>query len=251
MDYMNEYGFSGVDLDWEYPGDETRGGRKLLDTRNFTVLVNEMRAEYGTSKGISLTLAPDYWYLRWFDAKAMESSVDFFGFMAYDLHGSWDADVLTLGKLVRGQADIREIGNDTAPLWFDGLDPAKINFGLAMYGRGYTLSDASCSDLLCSFDGPSKPAPCTNSAGVMSLIEIQQLIKERNLTPILLASSMMKQITWDDQWIGYDDEETFALKKTWADQFGFGGTSMHKLYYYFVFQLGIKLLAMKLLHNIS
>jgi chitinase len=61
-----------------------------------------MRAAYGSRYGISLTPAPDYWYPRWFDAKGMESSVDFFGFMAYGLHGFWDADVKTLGKLVRG-----------------------------------------------------------------------------------------------------------------------------------------------------
>ena len=35
---------------------------------------------------------------------------------------------------------------------------------------------------------------------------------------------MMKQITWDDQWIGYDDLETAALKKKWASGFCFGGT---------------------------
>lgn len=40
----------------------------------------------------------DQWYLRGFDAKAMEPYVDFFGFMAYDLHGFWDADVETLGS---------------------------------------------------------------------------------------------------------------------------------------------------------
>lgn len=74
-----------------------------------------MRAAFGTTYGISLTLAPDYWYLRYFDAKAMESSVDFFGFMAYDLHGSWDTDVKTLGSIVRAQTDIRDISNDTAP----------------------------------------------------------------------------------------------------------------------------------------
>lgn len=82
-EYMDEYGFQGVDLDWEYPGEPDRGGRKLADTRNFAMLVREMRAAYGTKYGISLTLAPDYWYLRWFDAKAMEPYVDFFGFMAY------------------------------------------------------------------------------------------------------------------------------------------------------------------------
>jgi chitinase len=183
-----------------------------------------MRAAYGSRYGISLTLAPDYWYLRWFDAKGMESSVDFFGFMAYDLHGFWDADVKALGKLVRGQADIREISNNTIPLWFDGLDPKKINFGLAMYGRGYTLADPSCNTLLCPFTGPSNRAPCTSYPGVMSLSEIKQTIKDRRLTPKLLTESLMKQITWDDQWIGYDDEETFALKRSFADSMCFGGT---------------------------
>ncbi|KAH9234490.1 glycoside hydrolase family 18 protein, partial [Colletotrichum gloeosporioides 23] len=222
--YMDAHGFQGVDLDWEYPGAPERGGNKLADTRNLALLVKEMRAAYGTAYGISLTLAPDYWYLRWFDAKAMEPYVDFFGFMAYDLHGSWDADVLALGKKVRGQADIQEISKNTVPLWFDGLNPAKLNFGLAMYGRGYTLADPSCSDLLCPFSGPSNPAPCTNFEGVMSLVEIEQLIKRRNIKPKYLADSMMKQITWDDQWIGYDDEETFAAKRAFADGLCFGGT---------------------------
>uniref|UniRef100_L2GC33 chitinase n=1 Tax=Colletotrichum fructicola (strain Nara gc5) TaxID=1213859 RepID=L2GC33_COLFN len=193
-------------------------------TWNLALLVKEMRAAYGTAYGISLTLAPDYWYLRWFDAKAMEPYVDFFGFMAYDLHGSWDADVLALDKKVRGQADIQEISKNTVPLWFDGLNPAKLNFGLAMYGRGYTLANPSCSDLLCPFSGPSNPAPCTNFEGVMSLVEIEQLIKRRNIKPKYLADSMMKQITWDDQWVGYDDEETFAAKRAFADGLCFGGT---------------------------
>ncbi|KAL8681974.1 MAG: hypothetical protein Q9224_006813 [Gallowayella concinna] len=35
---------------------------------------------------------------------------------------------------------------------------------------------------------------------------------------------MMKQITWDDQWIGYDDEETTTMKKKWASGYCFGGT---------------------------
>ncbi|KAK4675336.1 hypothetical protein QC764_0076990 [Podospora pseudoanserina] len=223
-DYMDEYGFTGVDIDWEYPGDPDRGGNKLADTRKLVLLMKEMRAAYGSKYGISLTLAPDYWYLRWFDAKAMEPYVDFFGFMAYDLHGPWDADVKALGSKVRGQADIREISENTKPLWFDGLNPAKLNFGLALYGRGYTLADPTCNQLLCPFSGGSNPAPCTNYEGVMSLHEIQQLIDRKGLTPQYLSDAMMKQITWDDQWIGYDDDETFAAKKAWADSRCFGGT---------------------------
>ena len=82
MDFMPKYGFQGVDLDWEYPVAEDRGGSPD-DTQNLVLLVKEMRAAFSSTYGISLTLAPDYWYLRYFDAKAMESSVGFFGFMAY------------------------------------------------------------------------------------------------------------------------------------------------------------------------
>ena len=151
-------------------------------------------------------------------------AADFAVTNSYDLHGSWDADTKTLGSIVRGQADIREIYNDTMPLWFDGLNPSKINFGLAYYGRGYTVTSPSCAYIGCSFAGPSKPGPCTNFDGVMSLREIEALIEDKGIVPEYLAAPMMKQITWDDQWIGYDDLETIANKKSWADKMCFGGT---------------------------
>lgn len=221
--FMAQYGFQGVDIDWEYPGTPERGGSRA-DTANFVTLVKEMKASFGTQYGLSLTLAPDYWYLRGFDAKAMEPHVDMFGFMAYDLHGFWDADLKTLGAKVRAQTDVREIYNDTLPLWFDNLDPSKINFGLAYYGRGYTLANPGCNQLECPFVGPSQPGPCSHYPGVLSLAEIKSYIRDKHLTPQLLDQAMIKQITWDDQWIGYDDEETTAMKKRWASGYCFGGT---------------------------
>ncbi len=78
--FLGDNKFQGIDLDWEYPGTDERGGREE-DTANLVLLVKELRASLGTQFGLSLTLAPDYWYLRYFDAKAMEQYVDFFGFM--------------------------------------------------------------------------------------------------------------------------------------------------------------------------
>ena len=69
INIMNQYGFQGIDLDWEYPGDPTRGGNGATDTQNYVALVREMRAAFGNKYGISVTLAPDFWYLRWFDPK--------------------------------------------------------------------------------------------------------------------------------------------------------------------------------------
>ena len=60
---MAKYKFQGVDLDWEYPATPERGGN-AADTANYVLLVKEMKAAFGGQYGISLTLAPDYWYLR-------------------------------------------------------------------------------------------------------------------------------------------------------------------------------------------
>lgn len=220
--FMADYGFQGIDIDWEYPVDSTRGGTDA-DLVNFVTLLQEMKAQFGGTFGISLTLAPDYWYLRNFDVAGLEPYVDFFGFMAYDLHGYWDADVKTLEPIVRGQADIREIYNDTIPLAYAGVDFNKINLGVAWYGRGYTLSDPSCNTLGCGFTGPNKPAACTNSAGVMSLKEIQDMIDNGEAESNLLEDAAMKELVWDDQWVGYDDEETVELKRKFANNYCFGG----------------------------
>jgi len=78
--------------------------------------------------------------------------------------------------------------------------------------------------LNCPFAGPSLPGPCTNFHGVLSLAEIKSYIALKGLKPKLLKEAMMKQITWEDQWIGYDDLETTAMKRKWASGYCFGGT---------------------------
>lgn len=73
--FMDDYGFQGADIDWEYPGTPERGGNRD-DIVNFVTLLKEMREAFGSNYGISLTLAPDYWYLRYFDVASIQEYVD-------------------------------------------------------------------------------------------------------------------------------------------------------------------------------
>lgn len=45
ISFMDKYGFTGVDIDWEYPVDSTRGGTPA-DKENFVALVREMSAAF-------------------------------------------------------------------------------------------------------------------------------------------------------------------------------------------------------------
>lgn len=101
---------------------------------------------------------------------------------------------------------------------------AKVNFGLALYGRGYTLSDPGCHHLQCPYSGPSQPGNCTDAPGVMSQREIEDIMRVKDLAVQSIDQADMKQITWDNQWMGYDDVQTHAAKLGWAEEHCFGGS---------------------------
>jgi chitinase len=107
---------------------------------------------------------------------------------------------------------------------------SKVNFGIARYGRGYTLVDSSCSraDGTCAWTAGNKPTRCSAQEGVISLTDIKVLSEGKNLKPTALDSghgvSMMDQITWDDQWIGYGDDDANQNKTKFARSRCFGGT---------------------------
>lgn len=95
-----------------------------------------------------------------------------------------------------GHTNVPEIANWTLPLYYDGLDPAKLNLGLAYYARGYTVAVSDCNAIGCDWMSTSRPAPCTNFGGVVSLEEIERMVLEQNISPRLLASDMMMQFTF-------------------------------------------------------
>ncbi|KAL4801184.1 killer toxin alpha/beta [Aspergillus unguis] len=223
LNFMQTWGFDGVDLDWEYPGADDRGGI-TADTANFVHLLRDMKNAFGGSYGISVTLPASYWYLRWFDVQGMQEHVDFFNIMTYDIHGVWDASNKHTGPYVRPHTNITEIKQGLDLLWRNEIDPSGVNFGLGWYGRSFTLEDPSCNRPDCIFSYGGKPGECTQSSGTLSNSEIQRIIAKHDLTPTLDADAAVKWITWDaDQWVSYDDGETIQMKMAEANKLCLGG----------------------------
>ena len=222
--FMNTYGFDGVDFDWEYPVADDRGGRPQ-DLANYVSLCSELRAAFGTKYGISMTLPTAYWSLQHFDLPGLQNSVDWFNFMAYDLHGTWDA-TSGVGPYIAPHTNITEIDLGLDLLWRSGISPSKVVMGQAYYGRSFTLKDPSCHkpNGICEFTAGGKGGPCTNAVGTLNLQEIDDIILKKNLKPVHDAKAAVKWITWDaDQWVSYDDADTFAQKKDFANRRCLGG----------------------------
>ncbi|KAF6235801.1 hypothetical protein HO173_005996 [Letharia columbiana] len=224
LKFMNQYGFDGVDLDWEYPQADDRGGQPA-DTENYVALAKELKAALG-QKGLSMTLPTSFWYLQHFDVNSLQESVDWFNFMSYDLHGVWDAQSQFVGPYIAPHTNLTEIDLGLDLLWRAGVQADKVTLGMAWYGRSFTLSDPSCNtpNDVCQFSGGANPGPCSGTSGILDDQEIQNIITQNSLTPTWDHTAGVKWITWDsNQWISYDDTDTFQQKKNFASQRCLGG----------------------------
>jgi chitinase len=95
--------------------------------------------------------------------------------------------------------------------------------GLAFYARAYTLKDPSCTEPQCQYASGSKKGPCSNEAGILLNSEIDDIVKKKSLVPKSWEKETVKMLHWDDQWLTYDDADTFKLKTKFARKRCLGG----------------------------
>lgn len=110
LGFLSQYGFDGVDFDWEYPGADDRGGH-TEDGVNYTQFLKELRdaiKKSGRDYVVTYTAPTSYWYLRHFDLENMHQYVDWINLMSYDLHGIWDSNN-PIGNQVLGHTNLTEI----------------------------------------------------------------------------------------------------------------------------------------------
>ncbi|KAI8932593.1 hypothetical protein NX059_010097 [Plenodomus lindquistii] len=229
--FLSTWKFTGVDIDWEWPGASDRGGNSA-DKENLVALVSELRQAMGPNFLISVNLPAQYDYLKGMDLIRLEAQVDWLNMLTYNLHGPWDANLSGLGPYMKPHTDLKDIDKVLDLLWSAGVTPKNVVMALANYGRGYTVENKECAWYGCKFTGPSRPGVCTKENGILSTCEIRRIISQHNLTPKLIdGGAGVKEIAWDDQWVNYDDPETFDLKLKLANDRCLGGTALWAIDY--------------------
>ncbi|KAF5337675.1 hypothetical protein D9758_013006 [Tetrapyrgos nigripes] len=221
--WARDLGFDGIDIDWEYVGDPTRGGTSA-DTENFTSLVKEMRdaarAEAASSgkNELLITVAapadPDKFNL--IQAKAVSDQIDWYNLMTYDFYGNWDPRMDSQAPI----ADTLQKGwsfTSAIDLYLNaGVPGSKINAGIPLYGRIWTIDDPSCTSPGCTGTAGIS-GRCTAEDGFLAYFEIKEIIDalgSQNMlsTAVNFASQDGYFLVFDDQWVGYDDENSFQAK---------------------------------------
>ena len=129
--YCEEYGLDGIDLDWEYPTYAAEGnGASPSDTKNFTILVKEMREALGPNRLISYA-APDGG--NYINNKEVLEWVDYINVMTYSMgdppyHNS---------PLYRSALTRKRSGEESIEIFHkQGVPYDRMNYGVGFYGHG-------------------------------------------------------------------------------------------------------------------
>ncbi|KAF5980152.1 glycoside hydrolase family 18 protein [Fusarium bulbicola] len=223
--FLQRYDFDGVDLDWEYPVAEARGGVEE-DFENYVNLLERLRKRLNSSGrkyGLTLTLPASYWYLKGFDIVNMEKYLAWFNIMTYDIHGVWDENIESLGPYAHAHTNLTEIQQGLELLWRNNINPERVVMGLGFYGRSFTMKSANCLDAGCEFSEGAKGGECTGTKGVLSASEINKIIKNGGKMK-LDEEAAVQIVTWDsNQWVSWDDAKTLKMKLDYANEHCIGG----------------------------
>ncbi|QRV91839.1 chitinase [Ceratobasidium sp. AG-Ba] len=210
--------FDGIDIDWEFVGNPERGGSSA-DRANFNSLVQELRAAAKTEaassgkKELILTMAapagPDD--IARIDPKTIAGSIDWFNLMTYDFYGNWDAVVENQAPIVDQRLSNWSFTSAINIYLGLGVPSRQLVAGLPLYGRVWTLTDLTQTT-------PGSPGAagiagrCTAQKGYLSYFEIQEILNSQNGRGVNFVPGNGYYLTFDDQWVGYDDEFSFVAK---------------------------------------
>ena len=235
--FMKQYGFDGIDVDWEYPVSGGLFQGTPADKENYTKLLEKFRTvlnaeETKDAKEYFLSIAAPAGptIIPNLEVGKLGGVLDWMNLMSYDFHGSWDPITGHNAPMSVGPKDAASAFSitDAVNTYLDGGFPAsKLVLGVAFYGRGWDNVGPDSAGL---YQSGAAASVGTWEKGVFDYTDIKD-----NYLPTM-------QRYWDADaqvpylydatrklWISYDDPQSMKVKSDFIKAKGLGGAMIWEI----------------------
>ena len=238
VEFMKQYQFDGIDIDWEYPVSGGLQPGTAADKANYTALLAELKTQMNVKEALDsrdyyLTIAAPAGpgIIDNLEVSKVAATTDWINLMSYDFHGGWENVTGHNAPLAQSSADPAPAGlsvTEAVDTYLArGLPADKMVLGVPFYGRGWTTNGTANAGL---FQAGVGSGVGTWEAGVFDYTDI-----ERNYLPKMTRY-------WDDTakvpylydpatklFISYDDQQSIAAKAAYINSKGLGGAMIWEL----------------------
>ena len=236
LEFLDKWGFNGLDLDWEYPmcwQVDCKAGPRT-DRDGLSDLVTALSAAF-RPRGLLLTAAvsPSKTVIDLaYDVPLLNSALDIINVMTYDYHGYWDGQTGHLAPLYMSEGDASQHFNANYSLeyWVSlGADRRRLVMGLPLYGQTFTLPDTLQTGLSSPSLGRGQQGQFTRADGFLAYYEICHKVREEGWTVGPASHSHGPYAFSGDQWVGFDDVSMVQRKAEYIKENQLGGAMVWAL----------------------
>lgn len=204
VEMVSEYGFDGVDIDWEYPKDQHEG--RLLES-----LLQKLRQALDPSLLLTIAAPGGNEQLAQLNLQQLDRHLSFWNIMCYDFAGSsWSTKTGFHSNLFGHNGDNGLNCDDILKTYLAGGVPlSKLVLGMPLYGR--------------KFSQPHSPAPGQpfQKGGAEDIIDYKLLNGKEEFDPRKVAACQFDRAT--ATWVSYDNVQSAKIKAQYVKSNGLAG----------------------------